>query len=111
MSLKKSELRELERERDRFKNIMEMALARLNAKRTAKFESILRQCPDSQCALEAMQGYNQVNAEVDKFFERMSIELHACLTKEKAISAPTMIDCFSKFEYLLRHEIGKMDIS
>lgn len=48
---------------------------------------------------------------MDKFLERMSVELEACLKKEKAFNAPGMVDCFSKFEYIIRHQIGKMDIS
>lgn len=50
MSLKKSELRELEKERDRFKLIMEKTLTTVNAKRMKKFQNILELCPDSQCA-------------------------------------------------------------
>lgn len=37
MSLKKSELKELEKERDRFKLIMEKTLTTVNAKRMKKF--------------------------------------------------------------------------
>ncbi len=69
----------------------------INAKRASKFESILKECPDTQCAHEAMQSYNEVNKEVDKFLQRMSIELHACMNKEKNYNAAGMVDCFSKF--------------
>jgi hypothetical protein len=52
---------------------MEMALSRVNAKRTSKFEILLQECPDTQCAYEAMQSYKEVNGEVDRFFQSMSI--------------------------------------
>jgi hypothetical protein len=77
--------------------IMEMSLSRVNAKRSQKFENVLQECPDVQCAYEAMESYKEVNREVDKFYERMSVELHACIQKEKAYSPQGMIDCFSKF--------------
>ena len=47
---------------------------------------------------------------MDKFFERMSIEVNECVKKEKAFNPKGMVDCFSKFEYLLRHQVGKLDL-
>lgn len=83
MSLKKSELREIEKERDRFMTIMEMTLKHLNEKRQSKFERILNECPDVECAREAMGSYTAVNNEVDKLLDKFSEELYTCVQTEK----------------------------
>ena len=55
--------------------IMEMDLQKINQMRKSKFQNILRQCPDSRCAGEAIVAYDEVNREVDKFLDRMSHEI------------------------------------
>jgi hypothetical protein len=110
MSLKKSEWRELEKERERFMAIMDMTLERVNQMRVAKFSNILKECPDSRCADEALESYNEVNHEVDKFLDRISHEVNACIQIEKEIKPAGTIHCFSKFEYITRYEISKLDL-
>jgi hypothetical protein len=62
---------------------MEMNLQRINQMRVAKFQNILKECPDSQCTREALSSYTEVNREVDKFLDRMSHEVSECVRMEK----------------------------
>lgn len=89
---------------------MELTLQKITAMRSSKFQTILRQCPDSQCASEALVAYQEVNKEVDKFLDRMAHEVHQCVQTEKDIKPAGIIHCFSKFEYLIRHELSKIDL-
>ena len=47
--------------------------------RQQKLLNILKECPNSECANESMEAYNEVNKEVDKFLNGISHEINECV--------------------------------